>query len=121
MKKYMALCFCAGAMAASAFASAENYCMTPEVRKMLNGTEAAFIKKQLKGTDVNVKALKPVYSVKETRDSMGGPEFTCAGRVTVKSAASQAPVLSYDIKYGLFIDEGFVGMDDKISRTNISR
>jgi hypothetical protein len=52
---------------------------------------------------------------------MGGPEFTCAGKVVAISKLLNTPIFSYDVNYKIFMDEGTVGLDKKkISRTNIS-
>lgn len=122
MKKHLiTLIVGMSAVAVSPFASAENYCLTKEARKQLSQAENSFIRKQLKAKGVKAKDIKVQYAVKETPNSMGGPEFKCAGKVTVTSKAANAQVLSYDIGYSVFMDEGMVGIDKKkISRKNVS-
>ena len=97
-----------------------NYCLTEETRKQLSQTEKPFIQKQLKSRVLDAKDTSVHFNTKETADSMGGPEFKCIGKVTVVSKSANAQVLSYDIRYTIFMDEGFVGVDPKkISRANI--
>ena len=105
----------------------ENYCLDyRNTKKKLSHSEMVFIQKQLKSKEkykeVNIKDVEVKYDIKEAHVSMGGPHFTCVGRVAVYGSKSKdAYLFSYDIMYQMFIDEGYGGISSGINRILIPR
>ena len=95
-----------------------NYCLLGIFYGDLSKSERAFIRQNLKSGGPDFADADVRINARETSDSTGGPEFKCAGEVTVVSKSKKDSILSYRITYSAFKDEGFGGVDLKsIART----
>ena len=97
----------------------ENRCLTKALLADLSKSENAFIRQNLISRGYEIANSDVQFNARETADSRKGREFSCAGKITVTSKSTNAPILSYNIAYSAFADEGSSGVDLKtVSRTS---